>query len=302
MVRINDCRCKATLKAAAVLSAFLLLVVVGSFGQQPINLTTAPTTTTLPDGTTVPMWGYFCGSAVSGSTARCAALNTASGTTVPTWSPVVITVPTGQGLTINLTNNLSFTPTSGSATANTIPTSIVIVGQVGGGLGGAPTTTPSPDHSLAQGCTTWFIASGATPPGTPCPAQQPGASGVPPVQAPRVQSMGTEVIAGATTALTWTGLKPGTYLLESGTHPSIQVPMGLIGVLVVTSAPAGATAGTAYPGAAAGKTAAIPAVTYNAEAPFEFSEIDPVQNKSVDQAVRTAGFSETAVWSGMNNV
>ena len=160
----------------------------------------------------------------------------------------MITVPSGAagGLQINLTNNLSFTPAAGGA-ANTIPTSIVIVGQVGGGLGGAPTTTPSPNHSLAQGCPTWFIASGATPPGVPCPAPQPGASGTPPAQGPRVQSMGTEVTAGATTALTWAGLKPGTYLLESGTHPSIQVPMGLIGMLVVTTAPSGATAGTAYP-------------------------------------------------------
>ena len=43
----------------------------------------------------------------------------------------------------------------------------------------------------------------------------------------------------------------------------------------------------------------IPAVHYNAEAPFEFSEIDPVQNKEVDQAVRTNGFSEQTVWSAM---
>ena len=38
---------------------------------------------------------------------------------------------------------------------------------------------------------------------------------------------------------------------------------------------------------------------YNAEVPLEFSEIDPVQNKAVDLAVRTAGFSETRVWSGL---
>jgi len=157
----------------------------------------------------------------------------------PAWSPVVVTVPSGQGLTINLTNNLAFTPAAGGS-ANSIPTSIVIVGQVGGGLGGAPTTTVSPSHVNAQGCPSWFIASSATPPGTPCPAPQPGSSGTPPVQANRVQSMGTEVAAGAgTTALTWAALKPGTYLLESGTHPSIQVPMGLIGVLVVTTAPSG---------------------------------------------------------------
>ena len=213
----------------------------------------------------------------------------------PAWSPVVITVPSGAtgGLQINLTNHLSFTPAAGG-TANTIPTSIVIVGQVGGGLGGAPTTTPSPSHALAQGCESWFIASSAIPPGTPCPAAQAGASGTPPVQGPRVQSMGTEVTAGATTALPWAGLKPGTYLLESGTHPSIQVPMGLIGVLVVTTAPSGGTAGTAYPA-----VGTAPAVSYNAEVPVEFSEVDPVQNKTVDSAVRTSGFSETTVWSGM---
>ena len=232
MIRINDLKCKATMKAAAAVSVLFLLAAVAAFGQQQINLTANPTTATMPDGTIVPMWGYFCGTAVTGSTATCAALdpNTAgtpptwaastayvlgtlildsngnvqkvttagtSGTAAPSWattagtttqdagtlvwtmvsslasylstsgswSPVVITVPTGAtgGLTINLTNNLSFTT---STTPNNIPTSIVIVGQVGGGLGGAPTTTPSPDHSSAQGCVTWFIAN--TPPGTPC--------------------------------------------------------------------------------------------------------------------------------------
>ena len=305
MIRINDLKFKATLKAAVIVGGLLLCAVMG-FGQQTINLSAAPTTVTLPDGAVVPMWGYFCGTAATGATATCAALNPYSvgnSSAVPpvpaTWSPVVITVPyvsTGTSLTINLTNNLSFTPT-GTTTANTVPTSIVIVGQVGGGLGSARTTTASPDHTDAQGCVTWFIATGA--PGTPCTTDTSGAT--PPVQGPRVQSMATEVTAGATTAtaLTWTALKPGTYLLESGTHPSIQVPMGLIGVLVVTTAPSGATAGTAYPGAAATTTtAAIPAVQYNAELPLEFSEIDPVQNKAVNTAVNTAGFSETKVWDG----
>src|SRR5256885_1270450 len=81
--------------------------------------------------------------------------------------------------------------------------------------------------------------------------------------------------------------------MESGTHPSIQGPMGLYGILVVTTAPVGATAGTAYP--AVGTT---PAVTYNAEVPLLLSEIDAVQNNAVNTAVNTAGFSETKVWSG----
>ena len=64
--------------------------------------------------------------------------------------------------------------------------------------------------------------------------------------------------------------------------------MGLYGILVVTSAPLGTTPGTAYPG-----------VSYNAEVPLLFSEIDPVQNTTVSKAVNTASFSETMVWSGL---
>jgi hypothetical protein len=389
MIRINDSKAKTTLKAAVRVSAFLLCAAAAGFSQQAVNLTAGPATTTLPDGTTLPMWGYTCGAAVTGSTATCAPLSgslsgaatgalgglyvlnggsgyssatavtisaptgiagvtsvqaaatpvvsggvlvgfsvtnhgagyataptvtitdTGGGTgavaaAAPAWSPVLITVPFGAagGLEINLANNLLFTPAAGG-TANNIPTSIVIVGLVGGGLGGSPTTTPSPSHANAQGCPTWFIASGATPPGVACPGPQPGSSGTPPAQANRVRSMGSEVTAVApgtiaSTSLAWANLRPGTYLLESGTHPSIQVPMGLIGMLVVTTPPSGTTAGTAYPAVAATtKTAAIPAVSYNAEVPLEFSEIDPVQNKEVDQAVRTAGFSETKVWSGL---
>ena len=279
------------MKASVLLAGMLLAGAVAAFGQQQVNLTAAPTSTTLPDGSIVPMWGYFCGTVVGGSTATCAATNPASAGTQ--WSPVVITVPSGQGLTIHLTNNLSFTPATGSTTPNVIPTSIVIVGQVGGGLGSARTAKASPDHSEVQGCVTWFIADSNTPPGVPCTTNTLGA--LPPVQGQRVQSMATEVTPGPSTALTWTGLKPGTYLIESGTHPSIQVPMGLIGMLVVTTAPVGSTAGTAYPA-----VGSVPAVQYNSEVPLEFSEIDPVQNREVDLAVRTAGFSETAVWTRMN--
>ena len=268
------------LAAATALSAFLL----ASGASFAVNLIAGPATATLPDGSAIPMWGYSCGATVSGDTATCAALNkNAAGG----WSPVVITVPTGQPLTINLTNNLSFTPT-GSTTPNTVPTSLVIVGQLGGGLG-TPQYGPVTTHAPQVG-TTWPIAGGST-------------TFTPPPQGPRVQSFGTEVAAtGATLtsgecasgcALTWASLRPGTYLIESGTHPSIQGPMGLYGILVVTTAPAGATAGTAYP--AAGST---PAVTYNAEVPLLFSEIDPIQNGAVQTALSTAGFSETKVWSG----
>ncbi len=278
---------KSAVLKSALTASVLLLASGAAFSQQQVNLTAGPATATLSDGTAVPMWGYSCGAAVGGSTATCGALN-AVAALAGGWSPVVITVPTGQDLQINLTNNLSF-----GATPNNIPTSLTIVGQLGGGLGTGATSTPSPDHTNAQPVT-WPIAGNA--PGAPVTGV-----GVPPVQGPRVQSFSTEVAAGATANLCWgvcgaggLALKPGTYLIESGTHPSIQGPMGLYGILVVTTAPAGGTAGTAYP--AVGTT---PAVTYNADIPMLLSEIDPVQNNAVNAAVQTTGFSETAVWSGL---
>ena len=267
---------KAIVKTAARGAAVLLLAAGAASAQQQINLTAGPVTATLPDGNAVPMWGYSCGATVSGSTATCAPLK--KSLVAGQWSPVVITVPTGQALTINLTNSLSFAAGTGT---NTVPTSIMIVGQIGGGLGDASqrTTSVSPNHS-GQGVT-W-------------PTANTGPTFTPPTQPNRVQSFGTEVAASTTKSLTWSALNPGTYLLESGTHPSIQAPMGLIGMLVVTTAPTSSTSpGTAYP-----VTGSIPAITYSADVPMLLSEIDPVQNKQVDAAVRTASFSETAVWSG----
>jgi len=281
---------KTTTKKAVLAVTLLLLGVGMSAAQQTVNLSAGPTTVTLPDGNTVPMWGYSCGAVVSTATATCAALNASA---AGTWSPVVITVPVatsgGTSLTINLTNNLTFTAGTGS---NSVPTSLVIVGQLGGGLGTTATSTPSPDHSGAQSIT-WPIAD-------------PTTTGTPPAQGNRVQSFSTEVAATAActptasttcptgTALTWSALRPGTYLIESGTHPSIQGPMGLYGILVVTTAPVGTTAGIAYPAAGT-----APAVNYNAEIPMVMGEIDPLQNNAVNAAVTTAGFSETMVWSGL---
>src|SRR6202171_5597703 len=259
---------KAVLKTALSAVAVLLLTAGASFAQS-VNLTAAPTTATLPDGQVVPMWGYTCtGTPLAPATCAASNPNALTG-----WSPVVITVPPGP-LTINLTNLL---PTTPGATAG-IPTSIMIVGQLGGGLGSAPAKTPSPTH--APLAVTWPIA-GTNPPAAGAPTFNP------PSQSARVQSFGTEVVKGVTTALTWTALKPGTYLIESGTHPSIQGPMGLYGVLVVTTAPLGTTAGTAYPG-----------VTYDKDIPLLLSEIDPLLNTTISKAVNTSGFSETTVWSG----
>src|SRR3989475_1816815 len=271
---------KVILKAALRALCILPFAAVVALGQQQVNLTAGPATATLPDGSAVPMWGYSCGAAVTGSTATCAALDPAVTSLTPTvWSPIVITIPytesapgvSSTNLTVNLTNSLP---------ASVPETSLVIVGQLGGGLGTTASSVSSPPH--ATQVVTWPIAGDTT-----------GATNSPPPQGNRVQSFSTPVAPGVTAPLTWSSLKPGTYLIESGTHPSIQGPMGLYGMLVVTTAPVAGAAGTAYPA-----VGTVPAVTYSAEIPLLLSEIDPVQNNAVAKAVTLSGFSETTVWSG----
>ena len=242
----------------------LLLASGAALAVSAVTLTAAPTSANLPDGQSVPMWGYACGAALDGGavTARvsCTAMNALpqSGTV---WQPPLIRVPAGTPLTITLTNNLP------------VPTSIVIDGQVGGGLGNTPSHMQSPAHPV-QG-TTWPGTLGTTNPGDPV--------FTPPVQGARVRSFATEVAAGTTnTALTWSNLRPGTYLIHTGTEPSIQHGMGLYGVLVVTEATANSAYGTAY----------------DTDVPLLFSEIDPVQNNAVATAVAATGFDERSTWAG----
>lgn len=244
------CYLRTVLNTAVLLAAILLLAAGACFAQS-VTLTAQRTSTTLPDGNTVPMWGYGC---TATAPAKCTA-----GSTATVWAPPIITVSSGATLAVTLTNNLP------------VPTSLTIVGQMGGGLG-TPTKVPSPSH--ANLTPTWPIANSS-------------ASFKPPPQADRVQSFGTEVAAGATNStLKWPNMQPGTYLLESGTHPSIQGPMGLYGVVVVIA------------GGSAPPFTAYPNVSYDADAVMLLSEIDPVQNAAVDKAVMTANFSETKVWSG----
>ena len=113
---------------------------------------------------------------------------------------------------------------------------------------------------------------------------------------------GAEVAAGATATLTWSNLKPGTYLIQSGTHPSIQSPMGLYGILVVTAPAVTGTAPAYTYSSCVGTTAGTPAAarcdSYDANVPILTSEIDPAQNAAVAAAVVNPNFSETRVWSG----
>ncbi len=215
-----------------------------------VNLTAQRMTATLPDGAHVPMWGYCTTGSCSTAWAQGPAI-------------VIPNDPAGNTLQINLTNSLP------------VPTSIVILGQLGGGLGSV-TRMPSPAHP-PQNFTT-FPGNAAT-----------GPVFTPPPQLDRARSWATEVAPGGTTAttLTWNNLRPGSYIYETGTLPSLQVPMGLYGVLIVTQPPTAATAtttfaaGDAYPTNVANAPAQVP---YDYDATLLFSEIDPVQNMQVDAA------------------
>lgn len=245
-----------------VLFTAMLLAGGLAIADTTVNLAAQRSSTTMPDGTSVPMW-QLCGGLDSAATN---AGTTTGGTCGGAWAPgPTITVPVGDTLTINLTNSLN------------VPTSIVVLGQLGGGLGQG-TRMDSPVHA-GQAYTT-FPGNGAA--ATPFK---------PPAQGTRVQSFGTEVLAGSTGSLCWgagcasapANLKPGTYVYETGTLPSLQAPMGLYGLLIVTNSPKAAdtTGGTPFiPGTA------YTGVPYDADLALLFSEIDPVQNRQVDVAER----------------
>jgi FtsP/CotA-like multicopper oxidase with cupredoxin domain len=110
-----------------------------------------------------------------------------------------ISVPPGDStLSIHLKNNLPAQGTRGTAITST---SIVIPGQV-------PLLTPG----------TW-------------PTWTDGSVGLRANVNQRVRSFTTETAVGSTSTYTWTNLKQGTFLYQSGTHPGVQVQMGLYGAV-----------------------------------------------------------------------
>ena len=275
---MNTSHMKIILRAA--LAATSLLVAGLASAATTVNLTAQRATATLPDGRSVPMWQFCAPSANTTAAPPVVPITSDSGGTLSStgcsggWAPgPTITVPVGDSLTINLTNALP------------VPTSIVVLGQLGGGLG-TPQKMDSPGHA-PQNYTTFVGNALAAIPFTP------------PVQGQRVKSFGTEVPGNAATptSLSWNNLKPGTYIYETGTLPSLQAPMGLYGLLIVTAAPVPAItpnafiAGNAYPSSSAVCTSAPssgpwPAPCYDSDAALLFSEIDPVQNAQVDAAAQ----------------
>jgi large repetitive protein len=346
-----------------VLTASALLGTTLAIADTTVNMIARQSTVTMPNGVTVPMWQY-CGS-VDATTTAAGTPPTYTGTanggacTSTSWTPgPTIKVTVGETLTVNLTNNLP------------VPTSLIVLGHLGGGLG-APTTMASPNHNANYGVTPTspvatinsisvnanqvtvttaaahgliggdrvFIsgvsassgtisgfnggpfaitptslnsftyvdltASGNATGGSATTAVSAsqgfttfagnalsGTAFVAPKQGQRVQSMGTQADAYTGSAqLTYQALKPGTYIYETGTLPSLQVPMGLYGLLIVTASPVtvndpttNAVTAVTTPGYAYLDAASLPTVPYDADATLLFSEIDPVMNAQIDKA------------------
>ena len=267
----------------ALLAAIALLSTVGvARAQNSVTLTAARQTALMPDGASVPMWGWVCSTTTAPVGATCTQTNGAAQTVPATgtstlWQPPLIRVPAAAapaatGLTITLSNALP------------VETSLVIVGQIPQAADvnrlGAPVRESGRPQHPAQTSSTWTIATSADP-------------FQPPTQSARARSFVAETPAGGSATYTFTNLRPGTYLIESGTYPAIQGPMGLYGVLVVTTAPAAGAAGTAYPSPCTATTSAACVTTgvrYDADAVALLSEIDPVQNSAVDALlVKSAG-------------
>jgi FtsP/CotA-like multicopper oxidase with cupredoxin domain len=167
----------------------------------------------------------------------------------------VITAAEGDNLSIVVTNELS------------IPVSLVIPGQVM-----SNNTGPVWFSDIANPYTSATAVGSRPAPANPADPEDLAYKY-------RVRSFSHETAGGAPGApgaaatYTWNNLKAGTYLILSGTHPSLQVQMGIYGVLIVRTG-----GGAPYGGIAA------PAQ----EVTLLFSEIDPVIHNAVDDALMVA--------------
>ena len=190
-------------------TAFLaLLAAVGSVqAQVALNLTASRTSTTMPDGNIVPMWGWSCGAITQGTgTTTCTQTNgqaqTQTAGLATNWQPPLITVPTGNTLTITLSNQLP------------VPTSLTIVGQLPNPSAdvngpGNPTRESAPRTHNPQSATTWttVVPNSFTPPTQGLRAQ----SFV--QEAAAATTSGTTTTPGSIT-YTFSSLRPGTYLVR----------------------------------------------------------------------------------------
>lgn len=104
----------------------------------------------------------------------------------------------------------------------------------------------------------------------------------------RIRSFTHETAPGNAAAVdyVWTNLKPGSYVYHSGTHPAVQVQMGLYGA-VIKDLPDIEYDGTSY-------KQAYPNVVYEDSVTLFYSEIDPALHNSVNTGTYGPGLAMTS--------
>ena len=144
-----------------------------------------------------------------------------------------------------------------------MPDTLEDVTMWGFGLQGGPITVPGPLLVIPPGDNTLTINlqnNLAVPVSIVIPGQM--TTMTPTFVGGRVMSFTHEAAAGGAASYTWTNLRPGTYLYQSGTHPAVQVQMGLYGAVKHDFA-----LNQAY---------SNPSTAYQNEVILFFSAIDPV--------------------------
>jgi FtsP/CotA-like multicopper oxidase with cupredoxin domain len=230
------------------------------------HATYAPVSAALPNGLpneNILMWGY----------ALCtdSGFLTCGAVTVP--GPVLY-ANQGDTLTITVKNALT-PPTAPTAYPSMIrePTSLVINGQTPSAW--TPAWVRVNSDGVPQSVTS---STGSRPAGD---------------VSSRVRSFNKETAVGSIGVYSWGALNPGTYLYESGTHPAVQVQMGLYGALVVYPTAAIATAfatavtTSTVPGtvtrtlAAAPQAYNDPSTAFASEVVLLYSEVDQELHYSI---------------------
>ncbi len=137
-------------------------------------------------------------------------------------------------------------------------------------------------------------------PGLPLPASAGGAgptwndgtTGARANLTQRVRSFGFEATAGGIESYSWTGVRPGTFLYHSGTHPQKQVYMGLYGAVTHDAAD-----GIAYNDP---QGVPLESTAYDNEVVLFYSEIDPALNGAISDGTYTTSIDYHARWFLVN--
>jgi uncharacterized repeat protein (TIGR01451 family) len=167
--------------------------------------------------------------------------------------PVLVVPPGDSTLTVTLQNNL------------TVPTSLVLAGQRLPD-GGAPVRAAD------------VVGPACAEPSTDT--------------ACRVRSFTAETPPGGTGVYTFSNLRPGSYLYQSGTHQQVQVQMGLFGLMAQDGQAVGATQR---------QLTRSPASLFDADVPVVLSEIDPDQHARIQATLGSTVLATQQGWQANKN-